>query len=173
MSRKYVLFPVLVTLAVLVISLFPTANVTQRASAAPRVTVVAKYLMIPPAAFSASSDNIDYFNSGSNLEINSGNGSFVAPVYLPPGANIRLIKLFAYDVNVINNLCAFLYESNPKTGGKTKLKEVCTTGSGGIQKLMKGLYHTVRWYHGYYILLDYQSIDMSTIAVMLKYTVNQ
>jgi hypothetical protein len=154
MSRRYVLIPVLVTLVVLVVALFPAANVTQRASAAPRAAVVTKYLMIPAAAFNVTTGGRDYYNLGN--------------------VRIRTIKLFAADVNSTERICADLYETHPKGSGETMLKEVCTTGSGGSQQPYKNLSYYVKWYYGYYIMLWYTtSGGLETYAVMLKYTVNQ
>jgi hypothetical protein len=174
MSRKYVLIPLLVTLAVLAVSLYPTETVNLRASAAPRSAVVAKYLMIPSAAFSVTEDGYDYFNLGAAVYLQSGGGSFVAPVYLPPGARIRSIKLFAYDTRANFNLCAVLYETHPKYGSQIQRGEVCTTGTIGNQQPMKYLSHYVKWYYGYYIRLNIMaSTNLKTYAVMLKYTINQ
>jgi hypothetical protein len=174
MSRRYVLIPVLVTLVVLVVALFPAANVTQRASAAPRAAVVTKYLMIPAAAFNVTTGGRDYYNLGNVVYYQVGGGGFVAPVYLPAGARIRTIKLFAADVNSTERICADLYETHPKGSGETMLKEVCTTGSGGSQQPYKNLSYYVKWYYGYYIMLWYTtSGGLETYAVMLKYTVNQ
>jgi hypothetical protein len=151
---KYILVPVLVTLIVLIVSLNPTASVTRKASAAPRAAVVTKYMMIPAAAFSITADGRDYYNYGNKLEVSSGIGSFVAPVYLPLGARIKLIKFFAKDSNLSLNVCASLNESYPKTGGHSVIgQSVCTTGSSGNQQPYK--------------------YNLETYAVMLKYTVNQ
>jgi hypothetical protein len=91
-NAKYLLVPVVVTLMVLVVSLYPPANITRKASAAPRSAVVAKYLMMPAAAFQVTEAGKDYYNYGYFLGFSSGIGSFVAPVYLPAGARIRSIK---------------------------------------------------------------------------------
>jgi hypothetical protein len=171
---KYTLIPLLVTLVVLVVSFYPTATVTRQASAAPRAAVVTKYLMIPAAAFNISIDGKDYYNHGYVLGSSSGSGIFIAPVYLPPGARIRLIKLFASDINADFNLCATLDESHPKSGTTTQVKQVCTTGSSGKQQPIKYLSHYVKWYYGYFIWLNIPtSANLKTYAVMLKYTVRQ
>jgi hypothetical protein len=174
MSRKYVLIPALVTLVVLVVSLYPTANVTRKASAAPRAAVVTKYLMIPAAAFNATDDRLEYYNSGSELHLRSGSGDFAAPVYLPAGARIRIIKLLANDGNTSSNFCAYLVETHPKSGNAIFIDHVCTTGSSGKQQPVKYISHYVKWYYGYTIWLTYPaSISLDTYAVMLRYTVNQ
>jgi hypothetical protein len=174
MSRKYVFIPVLVTLVVLVVALFPAANVPQRASAAPRAAVVTKYLMIPAAAFNVTLDGQDYYNEGSFMGFSSGSGDFVAPVYLPPGARIRLIKLYAYDMNTTHNLCARLFHTYPKTGGASQIELLCTTGSSGKQQPTKYVSHYVNWYYGYLIRLNYPAnAGLSTYAVLIKYNVRQ
>jgi hypothetical protein len=170
---KYILIPVLVTLVVLLVSLYPSANISRKATAAPRAAVVTKYLLIPAAAFTITNDGRDYFNYGDALGISSGVGDFVAPVYLPPGARIRMIKLFAYDTNTGTNLCAALHESYPKVGGYKDIKHVCTTGSKGFQQPIGYLSHYVKWYYSYYILLGFPgSANLATTAVILKYTIN-
>jgi hypothetical protein len=174
MSRKYVLIPVLVALVVLAVSLYPTANVTQRASAAPRAALVTKYLMIPAAAFNPGSDGSAYYNGGFSVRLDTGASTFVAPVYLPTGARIRMIKFFAFDGNTNHDLCATLYESQPKIGWRSKLKEVCTSGIELHQQPQKYLSYYVKWYYGYFISLYYPaSLDLTTFSVMLKYTIRQ
>jgi hypothetical protein len=173
-TAKYLLIPVLVTLIVLVVALYPTENVTRKASAAPRAAVVTKYLMIPAAAFNTWSDGLDYYNWGYMVGLSTGNGGFVAPVYLPNGARIRMIKLFAYDKNSGGNFCIRLYEAHPKSAGETLIKEVCTTGSSGYQQPVQYLSHYVKWYYGYYFKLNYSvSTDLFTTAVMIKYNIRQ
>jgi hypothetical protein len=173
-KAKYYLIPVLATLVGLVVSLFPTVNVTRQASAAPRAAVVTKYLMIPAAAFTARFDQTNYHNYGSFLGLDSGTGDFYAPVNLPAGARIRLIRLFANDSNSSFDLCAKLYESHPKYGTVTHIKQVCTVGSGGNQQPVMYLIHNVKWYYGYYVWLTYPaSSDLDTYSVMIKYTVDQ
>jgi hypothetical protein len=173
-KAKYVLVPVLITLVVLVVSLYPPATVTRKASAAPRAAVITKYLMIPAAAFSPIIDGMDYYNWGTYVGLSSGDGDFYAPVYLPPGARFRLIKLYAVDGNPQHNLCAVLYETYPKASGDLTLQMVCTAGSSGLQQPMKYLSHYVKWYNGYYIMLYYvASANLDTYAVMIKYNVRQ
>jgi hypothetical protein len=173
-KAKYLLIPVLVPLVVLVVSLYPSDIVTRQASAAPRAAVVTKYLMVPAAAFIARHDGEDYFNDGYRMGSASGTTIFVAPMYLPPGARIRMIKLFAKDSNPNNDLFAYLYETLPKIGGKSQIGYVKTTDSSGYQQPIKYLSHYVKWYYGYYILLNFPvSADLEAFAVMIKYTVNQ
>jgi hypothetical protein len=173
-NAKYLLVPVVVTLMVLVVSLYPPANVTRKASAAPRSAVVAKYLMMPAAAFQVTEAGKDYYNYGYFLGFSSGIGSFVAPVYLPAGARIRSIKLFAFDSSPGFNLCAWLYESRPQDGGWAGIASVCTKGSSGRQQPVKRLSHYVKWYYGYYITLEFPvSTDLTSYDVMIRYTVNQ
>jgi hypothetical protein len=173
-KAKYVLVPVLITLVVLVVSIYPSATVTRKASAAPRAAVVTKYLMIPAAAFTARHESLDYINLGYRVLLRNGIGSFYAPVYLQHGARIRLIKLFSYDNNLDFNLCASLYETYPKDGKWLNIKEVCTTGAAGNQQPTKFISHYVKWYYGYYIRLDYSaSSNLSTFTILLKYTVRQ
>jgi hypothetical protein len=137
--------------------------------------VVAKYLMIPAAAFNVSLDGTDYYNIGYKLGLSSGSGLFVTPVYLPPGARIRMIKFYAYDANPNSSLCAYLYETHPKTGTQSFIGQlVCTKGSSGYQQPIKYFSHYVKWYYGYYIKLEYKtSANLDACAVMIKYTINQ
>jgi hypothetical protein len=172
---KYILIPVLVTLVVLVVSLYPTPNVTREVSAAPRAAVVTKYLMIPAAAFNVVQDGKDYVNYGRHvLFVHSSKGAFVAPVYLPHGARIRMIKLFAVDNSTEKDLCAKLNQLFPNSGGAQTVGQVCTTGSSGIQQSIKNLSYYVKWYYGYYIWLHMPVGEyLSANAVMIKYTINQ
>jgi hypothetical protein len=130
--------------------------------------------MVPAAAFIAKHDGEDYFNLGYKVGSGSGSTILVAPVYLPPGARIRMIRLFAKDNNTSNNLYAYMYETHPKVGGESLVDYVNTTGSSGYQQPMKYLSNYVKWYYGYYILLNFPvSADLEAFAVMIKYTVNQ
>jgi hypothetical protein len=174
MSRRYVLIPVLVAIAVLVVALYPTESVTRRASAAPRAAVVTKYLMVPAAAFSVTEDGKDFINQGASMGFFSGSGAFVAPVYLPPSARIRTFRLYAIDLDPNFDICATFYQTSPKTGGYNNIKQVCTTGSDDLQQPYKNLSHYVKWCYGYTIRIEYSGHgDLSTYAVLLKYTVNQ
>jgi hypothetical protein len=174
MSRKYVLIPILVTLVVLVVSIYTTETVTRRASAAPRAAVVTKYLLIPAAAFTPEHDGEDYRNMGKELRAMSGGVVFYAPVYLPNGARIRAFKLFAYDSNETSDIGAYLNVSYPKVVSGKQLGSVITTGSSGYQQPIKYLSHYVKWYYGYYIrVAHYSSTGLVTSAVMIRYTVNQ
>jgi hypothetical protein len=173
-NLRYFLVPVLVTLIILVFSLNLTANGTRKASAAPRAAVVAKYLMVPAAAFTPEEDGYDYYNYGYTLGKFSGTSGFVAPVYLPPGARIRMIRLFAKDLHASLNACAQLFEIHPKTGTDMAVgQQACTTGSSGFQQPLKNLSHYVKWYYGYYIQLSTSTSQTPEYAVMIKYTVNQ
>jgi hypothetical protein len=176
MSRKYVFIPVLVTLVVLAVALYPTANVTQRASAAPRAAVVTKYLMIPAAAFTPLMGGLDYIKIEGGLRLLSGSsaGDFTAPVYLPSGARIRLIKLFASDSNTSYNVTAYLRRFCPNISSAQQLTWFTTTGSGGYQQTVKYYSHYVKWYCQYQFDLYYPTnTDLKTYGVMIRYTVNQ
>jgi hypothetical protein len=131
--------------------------------------------MIPAAAFNVSNDGADFLNEGFRVGLNSGGGSFSAPVYLPHGARIRMIKLFAGDFNTSNNFCIALFETQPKTGGTKRVGQfLCTVGSSGNQQPMKYYSHYVKWYYGYYILLSIPAgTNLSAFAVMIKYNVRQ
>jgi hypothetical protein len=171
---KYLLVPVLVTLVVLVVSLYPTETITRKASAAPRAAVVSKYLMVPVAAFVPETDGIGYLNFGPGLETSSNPASFYAPLNLPSGARIRAIRLMGKDFNDVYDLCAYLYESYPKIGGAISVESVCTTGNSGKQQPIKFLSHYVKWYYGYYIWLEFNSSSsLTAYAVLIKYTVRQ
>jgi hypothetical protein len=174
-KTKYLFVPVLVALVVLVVSLYPTEITTREASAAPRAAVVTKYLMLPAAAFNVTEDGKDYINNGGSVKVERGSGEFVAPVYLPAGARIKMIKLFAKDVNTNYDLCATLFEIHPKSALRQQIKQVCTTGSSVvIQQPIKYISHYVKWYYGYYIWLEFPaSTDLWSTAVMIKYTVIQ
>jgi hypothetical protein len=174
MSRRYVLIPVLVSLVVLAISLYPSETFTQRASASPRSAVIYKHLMIPAAAFHIDRDGENYRNLGNVIYVDGGDANFIAPVYLPSGARIKMIKLFAYDANTTFDICAKMFVTYPKTGGKDRLVTVCTDGDAGYQQPIKFFPHIVRWYYGYYInLYNEYGANLSVNAVMIRYTVNQ
>jgi hypothetical protein len=151
---KYLLVPVLVTLIILVVSLYPSTHVTRKASAAPRAAVVTKYLMIPAAAFNPRRDGHDFYNNGYSVGLDTGVGDFGAPVFLPPGARLRSITLFAFDGNTNADLCAWFFVAYPKTGTNKKMKTLCTTGSSGDQQHIRYFSnYYVKWYYGYYIWL--------------------
>jgi hypothetical protein len=131
--------------------------------------------MIPAAAFNPTMDPINHYNDGARIEIVTGAGGFVTPVYLPRGARIRLVTLFAGDYNINLDICANLYESNPKNGAGSLISQVCTSKMGGYQqRSTKTLSHYVKWYYGYYIRLFFPGWASLTFhSVSIKYTVNQ
>lgn len=87
-------------------------------------------IMIPAASFIPTTGYWDYTNNGSVLYMNSGSGTFTAPLVFPvPEVNIRKIILYAYDNTGAGALCVILYRASAPTGGKLTLGQDCTTDS--------------------------------------------
>jgi len=96
-------------------------------AAEPRVTV--RHIMVPAAAFIPSMDGLDYFNGGGVLEMNSGLGTFTAPLLFPAiVVDIRRITLYAYD-NAPSSVCVALYRAYPPGASQVYAGQVCTTGA--------------------------------------------
>jgi len=115
--------PLLVTLLV---ALPLSVGAGGAAAEAPRATTGS--IMIPAAAFTPSSNDWEYDNSGLDL-ITSTGGNFLAPLSFPvPVVNIRRIILYALD-NTGAAVCLTLYRSSPATDHEVLASWTCTTDS--------------------------------------------
>jgi hypothetical protein len=97
------------------------------AGAEPRVTV-AKAIMIPAAAFIASSDGWEYTNNGVSLSTDVGWGAFSAPLSFPvPVVNIKRVTAYIFDNDSSGQICVRLYRTRPVDGQEDYAAQVCST----------------------------------------------
>ena len=66
-------------------------------NSAPQASAGAGYISVPASAFRPNSDNSDYTNQGYCLKIDSGSGSFTAPLRLPHGATVISMTIHFND----------------------------------------------------------------------------
>ena len=85
------------------------------------------YLSVPPAAFRPTTDTMQYF---SGLAV-SGDGDFMASLFLPQNADLTKITFYWEDANSTNNGFLYLYSSH-FSGFATQLAFISTSGSSGV-----------------------------------------
>jgi len=83
-------------------------------------------LVVPPAAFHPSDGTDVWDNGGSSLR---GAGDFLAPLALPPGAQITKVTLFATDFNPSMTMFLTLVKATPKSAGGSNMATIATIGS--------------------------------------------
>jgi hypothetical protein len=93
-------------------------------------------LSIPTAAFSPEYPGIAYLNVGSSLSLGIGDGSFVAPVYLPQGAKAVRLVAFAFDNNSAYSVSVYLYRAVQNQSFGQLMAQVSTANSAYVQKLV-------------------------------------
>lgn len=114
-------------LAALVVGLIGPSVVS---AVEPRATT--KKVMIPAAAFIATTDQWDYSNNGVNLSMMSGSGNFTAPIPFNVPASrvsIKKIVLYAYDDDGGDTVCVYLYRAEPTLAMESFSGQVCTSDS--------------------------------------------
>ena len=119
--------PMLVAVLVAVLLGVPGSS-AEVAAVEPRLTTAS--IMIPAAAFIATTNNWDYDNNGYYLKMNAGNGNFSALLAFPVSAvKIKKITLFAYDNDPSYDICAKLYRPSPAAGTEILTGSACTVGA--------------------------------------------
>ena len=97
------------------------------AAAEPRLTT--RTVTIPAVAFAPTNDAVDYYRRGTELRIESGSGTFTAPLsFEVPVVTIRKVTFCAVDAGS-GNLILGLYRDQPAAEQTLQLGEVYTTGS--------------------------------------------
>ena len=95
------------------------ASLAGEAGARERTAVSAwEYVTVPAAWFHPTEDGTDWSNAGHRIYVNSGTGSFIAPVMFPGSRPVIVKKviLYAYDNNAGANVPVTLYKTNPYAG---------------------------------------------------------
>ena len=119
--------PVLVAVLVAVLLGVPGSG-AEVAAVEPRLTTAS--IMIPAAAFIATTNNWDYDNNGYYLGMNAGNGNFSALLAFPVSeVSIKRVTLYAYDNNASHDICAKLYRPSPAAGTEILTGSTCTSGA--------------------------------------------
>jgi len=100
------------SLSAMVLSGLLGAGQKAEAVVEPRVTVT-RTITIPAEAFKPTSDDLDFTDLFGQLTLNSGSGSFVAPLFFEaPEVTIRKITLFPWD-NGGSDISLLLYRGIP------------------------------------------------------------
>jgi len=97
---------------------------------APHLTT--RTITIPAGAFTPTSHEWHYGNSGRCLYATGGFGKFTAPVFfLRPTVTIAKMTFYGYGNNTGADICIYLYRTRPKDPGgpDDHMGQVCTNGA--------------------------------------------
>ncbi len=137
---------------------------------------ITSYLSIPAAAFIPVSNDTIFTHTGHTLTPgNSSSKSFLAPVQLPHGADVTNLTYYWTDNDATYDSTAFLYRID-LAGGEAQFASAGSSGSAGTGSGEATYFvtHTIdNSQYGYYVWLDFGSVDMSAHGVVIEYTVNQ
>jgi len=134
-------------------------------------------LTVPAAFFHPADDGLDYWNNGGFVRMESGNGTFSAPVVFPclPAVTVERIVFSVKDQNAANNACATLYRTKPNKGTEVVMAAVCSTGSqaGVINYTDDTVDNAVVWpSQGPYLWLNIGGTSIDVYGVRIEYKRN-
>ena len=86
-------------------------------------------LTVPAASFIPADEAYNYWNDGTYLLMQSGSGSFTAPVVFPTKKTVTVekITLYAYDNNSTWAACVWLRRARPTHGDHQNMGQACST----------------------------------------------
>lgn len=133
-----------------------------------------KTLTVPAAAFVPIKDDMDWYNNGSYIQLDSGTGVFIASVQFPGRVTVESITLYAYDNNGSAQVCAYLFRSTPPTGNEESMAGVCSTGASDTDPRLFTTTlispNRVTRRHGVYLeIMFYGSSDLRVYGVKIKH----
>jgi hypothetical protein len=131
---------------------------------------------VPAASFIPADDAHNYWNNGTYVAMNSGSGSFSAPVEFPTHKTVTVekITLYAYDYNSLSRACVWLKRERPTHGDAQVMGSACSTGSSATDPRSFTNANinpsAVRPGHGLYLWLEIQaSAALGVYAVRIEY----
>jgi hypothetical protein len=92
-------------------------------------TPASRYYSIPHAAFEAEDDSRNYFRTSQYLYMESGSGTFYAPVHLPDGSTIKDLRIWYVDNNDTTEITSNLYRMTLSSGGVGSFGTITTSSS--------------------------------------------
>jgi hypothetical protein len=130
-----------------------------------------------PAAFFHPANNDDDCQYGEyELYMNSGSGTFTAPVVFPCLPAVTVEKLiFSVDDQATQNACVTLYRTKPNQGNQKQMANVCSSGSGpGVVNYTDDtIDYPVVWpSNGPYLMLSIFGPNIDVYGVQIEYRRN-
>ncbi len=131
-------------------------------------------LCITTAAFVPQQDGVDWFNDGNRLFVNSGSGTFLAPVFLPQGAKVTKMVVVGFDNNPAASYQIQLTRAiaTTTTWGAYGMAGVTSTNSSSTQKnVTDNIYWpTVNYVsYSYFLRAELSGPSVSVYTVKIQY----
>ena len=144
-----------------------------RPSQSPQAADITRKITIPGGFFSPTEDGYDWYNTGNHVRVDSGTGSFIAPVVFPclPSVTVERVILYADDQNGGADATAILTRTKPSTGQLVMLGPVSSTGSAvGIRTFTSANINKVVWpAQGIHVRLFINGTNMLVYGVTVEY----
>lgn len=171
MKQRHTWIPALTAILLVVLVI----GIPASGQAEPRVTT--RTMTIPAGAFSPTSHEWIYGNSGRALYSTGGHARFTAPLFFPrPTVTITKMTLYGYDNDASANLCIQLFRTRPMdTGGpEDSMGRVCTSGASTLDPRKPSTAsfnpNQITPTTGPYLWLEINGIQQSFYAVVVTYT---
>ncbi|MFC1547884.1 hypothetical protein ACFL5M_05090 [Candidatus Neomarinimicrobiota bacterium] len=91
-------------------------------------TPASRYYSIPNAAFEAADDGYNYSRSSQYLYMETGFGTFYAPIHLPDGSTIKELRIWYWDNVDTTEITSILYQMTLSSGGVGNYGTIITSG---------------------------------------------
>ena len=137
----------------------------------PRLTTAS--IMVSAAAFIPTNTAIQFYNSGSEVSVQSGTGYMYAPVSFPvPVVNIKKITVYAYD-NSASQLCVSTMRTRPVDAAQDVQTTLCTENGSAPQYMSTtdlDFRRIVTASQGLYLSLGFYGSGVSLYGVKINYS---
>ncbi len=138
-------------------------------SSAPLASTSTGYISVPASAFRPNSDSLDYTNRGYDLKVNTGFGSFTAPLRLPHGATV--ISMTVHFDNQDLGDSGFARMSRTEFGGFTPMAEILFVGDSGSLSDTSIDYAVIdNAQYSYYLSVYFNDPTITLYEVLIEYT---
>ena len=140
----------------------------------PEAQDITRKITVPGAFFRPVEEGMDWYNDGRYIRMDSGDGTFAAPVVFPclPSVTVERLILYADDTHGTYDACAYLYRTRPHIGDEAVMGEACSSGTTtGVQPFIdSSISPNVVWpAHGVYIWLRIFGQKINVHAVRVEY----
>ena len=139
----------------------------------PEAQDITRKITIPAGSFSPAFASINWLNSGDEIHMASGTGTFMAPVVFPclPSVTVERFILYASDSNASWSACAGLCRTRLPQGDEAQIGYVCSQDTGGaVQPFTDStISPNVVWpAHGAYVWISVNT-NMEVHGVRIEY----